>query len=171
MSRSILLIALLIGFSSRAMSAEVIMQAIPSAQVVGEGRLTYAFWDVYDATLYAPSGKLDQNRPFALSLRYMREINGNDIAMRSADEIRGQGFSDEATLARWQSQMQSIFPNVESGTILSAIFFPGDKTIFFNGRNKIGTIPDANFTREFSNIWLGDKTSKPHLRKRLLGLS
>ena len=171
MRRSVLFIAVLIGFSVPAMSAEIVLQAIPDAKVVGEGRLTYAFWDVYDATLYAPSGKLDQNRPFALSLRYMREIDGNDIAVRSVDEMRGQGFSDEAALARWRSQMIAIFPNVENGTVLSAIFYPGDKTIFFNGKNKIGMIPDADFTREFSNIWLGKKTSEPELRKRLLGLS
>lgn len=171
MRRKYLLILLLIGFSTPAMSAEAVRQAIPNAQVVGEGRLTYVFWDVYDATLYAPSGKLDQNRPFALSLRYLREINGSDIALRSVEEMRGQGFSDEAALTRWQSQMESIFPDVENGMVLSAIFFPGDKTIFFNEKNKIGVIRDADFTREFSNIWLSQKTSEPLLRKRLLGLS
>ena len=43
---------------------------VPNAQKVGEGRLTYLFWDVYDATLYAPAGAWDNDKPFALQLSY-----------------------------------------------------------------------------------------------------
>jgi hypothetical protein len=170
MRYSLVFVLFLFGFSAPAISAEVIKRSIPNAQIVGEGRLTYAFWDVYDATLYAPSGALKQNKPFALSLRYMREIKGEDIADRSVQEIRKQGFSNEESLAIWHEQMKAIFPDVQDGTVLSAVFIPNQKTIFYHDNQPIGTIQDGEFTRLFSNIWLSEKTSEPELRKELLGL-
>jgi hypothetical protein len=171
MLRNIWFIALVLGWITPAFSAEIITKLVPDAKIVGEGRMSVAFWDIYDATLYAPQGKLTQAKPFALSIRYMREIDGKDIADRSVQEIRGQGYTNEIRLAAWNAQMKKIFPDVEDGTVLLAIFIPNQKTIFYHGNTPIGTIRDAEFTRWFSNIWLGEKTSEPKLRHRLLGLS
>ena len=149
---------------------DVITKFIPDAKIVGAGTLSLAFWDIYDATLYAPDAKINKTKPFALSIRYMREIEGRDIADRSVQEIRKQGFVDEFKLAAWNNQMKNIFPNVEDGTVLSAVFIPGDRTTFYAGERQIGIIKDAEFTIWFANIWLGEKTSEPLLRRRLLGL-
>lgn len=171
MLRSALAFILMLTLYTSAYADDVILKQIPGAKVVGEGRLSIVFWDVYDATLYAPHGKLDMDKPFALSIRYMREIEGLDIAERSAEEIRGQGFSDEEKLADWNTQMKNIFPDTKHGTRLTAVFIPGKKTIFYEGDRQIGTIKDAEFTQMFSDIWLGEKTSEPGLRRKLLGLS
>lgn len=160
-----------LSFANPAWCKEPVLSMIPDAEIVGEGTLSMAFWDVYQAKLYAPSGTFSDNQPFALSIYYMRNIEGGDIADRSIEEIRGQGFSEEAKLSRWNSQMKKIFPNVRDGTVLLAIFIPDNKTIFYNGNQKIGTINDAEFTKWFSNIWLSEKTSAPELRRNLLGMS
>ena len=144
---------------------------IPQAQKVGEGRLTYAFWDVYDATLYAPNGQWDAARAFALSLHYLRPLDGSDIADRSVQEMRTQGFDDEVKLAAWNAQLKRIFPNVERGTVLSAIYTPKEGTSFFRDRELIGEIKGDEFAHHFFAIWLGEKTSEPSLRRRLLGRS
>lgn len=171
MPRKLLLLVFAFSFSAQAFSAETIMRLIPDAKMVGQGRLSVAFWDVYDASLYAPQGKLTETGPHALSIRYMREIEGKDIADRSVQEIRDQGFSDEIRLAAWNAQMKAIFPDVRDGTMLSAVFIPGQKTVFYEGEKQIGVIKDAEFTRLFSDIWLGEKTSEPTLRRKLLGIS
>ena len=171
MQRNLVVAILVLVCAAKAMAQEPISALVPNAKVVGEGRLSMAFWDIYDATLYAPSGELAEAEPYALSIRYMREIDGSDIADRSVQEIRGQGFQDEIKLAAWNSQMKTIFPNVENGTVLSAIFIPGKETIFFHADKPIGSIKDADFTRWFSNIWLGENTSEPDLRRKLLGQS
>jgi Chalcone isomerase-like len=164
------IIALILIMTEPAISMDIITKHIPDAKVVGTGILSLAFWDIYNATLYAPDAKINKTKPYALSIKYMREIEGRDIADRSVQEIRKQGFTDEFKLAAWNSQMKSIFPNVEDGTVLSAVFFPGDKTIFYQGEKQIGLIKDPEFTSWFSNIWLGEKTSEPILRRRLLGM-
>jgi hypothetical protein len=103
-------------------------------------------------------------------LRYLRAIPGKAIAARSVTEIQRQGVQDPAVLAQWQAQMATIFPDVQEGTVLSAIFFPEGKTLFFAGDTPIGSIQDADFTRAFPAIWLGPHTAAPLLRQRLLGL-
>ena len=47
---------------------------VPEAQLVGEARMTYLFWKVYDARLYAPEGKWQPTQPFALELKYLRKL-------------------------------------------------------------------------------------------------
>lgn len=144
---------------------------VPNADEVGSARLTYMVWDVYDATLYAPNGEWQQQCPFALRLTYLRNLNGADIADRSVQEMREQGFSDETQLATWHSQMREIFPDVNKGTSLTGICTPQGDTVFLRNGEKIGVIRDPNFSRHFFNIWLGERTSEPALRKKLLGQS
>lgn len=149
---------------------ETVFAAVPKAAVVGRGVLSYAFWDVYEATLYAPESMWDPAKPFALSIKYYRVINGRDIADRSVQEMRKQGFTDEVTLAAWNSQMKAIFPDVKHGTVLTAVHLPGKQTTFFKGADTIGAIKGDDFSRLFFGIWLSEKTSEPTLRRALLGL-
>lgn len=160
---------LLCVFSQAALAADMVKRFIPDAQIVGAGRLTVMLWDVYDATLYAPGGIWSVDKPFVLSLHYLRDLSGNDIADRSVQEMRGQGFRDEVALAAWHAQMKAIFPDVNNGTTLSAVFIPGQHTEFFENNKRIGTIKGDAFLRQFSSIWLSKKTSEPALRQELLG--
>lgn len=161
-------ISLLCIFNHIATAKDFIIQNIPNAQKVGESRLSFLFWDVYDATLYAPNGNWSYNKPFALSLHYLLDIEGDDIADRSVEEMRGQGLRNEALLANWHGQMKRIFPDVRNGSVLSALFIPGQKTVFYENNRWIGTITGSGFTHWFSSIWLSERTSQPKLREELL---
>lgn len=169
--RNLLIILLIYIFYIPAIYAgDMIYKSIPDAQKIGEGRLSFLVWDVYDATFYAPSAKWQQNKPFALSLHYLISLKGKDIAHRSIEEMQKQGFKDEEKLAKWKEQMIEIFPDVQKGSELTAIFKPGKSTDFYYGDRFIATINDADFSKHFADIWLGEKTSEPLLRKKLLGI-
>jgi hypothetical protein len=166
-----LLITLMMGlcFSLAVNAKEVIDDYISDAQVVGEGRLTYLFWDVYDASLIAPKGEWKNDKPFALKLTYLRKLEGKKIAERSIQEMRGQGINDEVKLATWHSQMINIFPDVDDGYQLMGIRDQQANTLFYHDNMLIGRIDDAEFTQAFFDIWLSDKTSEPKVRRKLLG--
>ncbi len=76
---------------------------------------------------------------------------------------------NEIRLATWNNQLKSIFPDVKNGTILSAVYFPGKNTVFYEDNNAIGAIKGDDFARLFFGIWLSEKSSKPELRRNLLG--
>ena len=142
---------------------------IPDASLVGEGRLKVLFWKVFDAQLYAPAGEWSMQKPFALSLAYLRRLKGDKIAERTIDEIRDQGFSDEAKLEAWFAQIVAIFPDVDSRTTITGVFNEQKQTLFFMNGSFIGRIEDPEFGENFFNIWLGEKSSQPKLRNQLIG--
>ncbi len=161
--------ALVILGMTSAYAIDPIFSAVPNAEKVGKGRLSYIFWDIYDATLYAPNGTWDEAEPFALHLSYLRPLLGKKIADRSAEEIRGQGFADEIKLAAWHAQMRKIFPDVDEGVSLTGIHTKTGETIFYQDSTEIGRIKDPEFSKAFFSIWLGEKSSAPDLRRQLLG--
>lgn len=138
---------------------------------VGEARFTYLVFDVYDAKLLAPKGVWSFEKPFALELTYLRNLSGQKIAVRSAKEIRDQGFDNELLLAGWYSQMKDIFPDVSKGSVITGVYLPNDETLFYHGDELIGRVQDPKFGRKFFGIWLSDKTSEPEFRKKLTGLT
>ncbi len=164
-------IALCLMIPTPVFADSVVENYVPNAQKVGEGRLTFLAWDVYDATLYAPKGKWKDTQPFALKLSYLRSVSGDDIADTSMKEIRNQGFNNEIKLAAWHAQLKKIFPDVQEGSELIGIYNQAGETIFYNGPNQIGQVNDPEFSHLFFNIWLDTKTNVPRLRKKLLGRS
>jgi hypothetical protein len=168
--RNFFLILMLLLSALPAMANEVANKNVPNAQMVGKGRFTFALWNVYDAMLYAPEGKWSPDKPYALSLRYLLDLKGTDIAKRSVEEMKKQGFSNKTKLSIWQKEMGKIFPNVTKGSELTAVLTDKKSTVFYSKEKFIGTIEDAEFGTYFFNIWLGKKTSDPVLRRKLLGL-
>lgn len=144
---------------------------MPDAQLAGKARLKYLAWNVYDAELYAPSGRWNPDAPYALSLYYLRAFSGKSIATRSVEEIRKQGFKNEAVLSDWQRKMEKIFPDVTNKTNITGVRDKNGHAIFFRNGKKIGTIRDREFSDRFFSIWLGNEASDPEFRRKLTGAS
>jgi len=168
MNKIILSLLILTCLQAPVFASNVIDDYLSDGEVVGKGRLTYLFWDVYDATLIAPNGVWKSDQPFALKLTYLRNIEGEKIAERSVEEMRAQGITDEVKLATWHTQMSKIFPDVIEGTNLIGIRDQQGYAIFYSDDQQIGRIDDVEFSQAFFNIWLSEKTSSPKLRLKLL---
>lgn len=164
----VLLLVKTLVLSSQVMAVSTYIE---NPEPVGQARLAVMFWDIYDAQLIASEGDFDPQKPFALSLTYLRKFEGKNIASRSIDEMRDQGMKDEVKLAKWFEKMQQVFPNVDEGQTITGIVDSGQNSHFYFNDTKVGTIEDPEFTQWFFNIWLSEKTSQPKMRNKLLGLS
>ncbi|MDK1288121.1 chalcone isomerase family protein [Pseudoalteromonas umbrosa] len=138
-------------------------------QVGQTARMTYLFWDVYDISLYSSSGSYDSLAPFVLQLTYLRDLDGEEIAKRSLEEMQKQGFNDEALGAKWLLQMKQIFPDVTENYSLYGVRDENGTTRFYDSEKLLGEITDQNFTKWFFDIWLSEKTTEPKMRLKLLG--
>jgi hypothetical protein len=138
--------------------------------LVGKARLSFLFWDVYDAQLYAPQRVFSPDGMYALSLRYLMDFSGPDIAERSLDEMRGQGYRDKLQLDRWLVEMLTIFPDVQAGDELIGVRSVIGESYFLHNGKVIGTVTDPLFADAFFGIWLAPNSSEPKLRKKLLGI-
>jgi hypothetical protein len=65
----LLLIVLWLTTSASVASAERVPE---SYRLVGAGRLSVLFWDIYNIQLWAPDGQYRPDQPFALELRYLK---------------------------------------------------------------------------------------------------
>lgn len=146
-----------------------VAETLGEARRVGEHRFHKFFFHVYDAVLWAAGGKWSRRAPHALEIRYARDFAGRDLAARSIAEMKLQGWRDEAKLARWEAQMQRIFPDIKPGDRLVGIALPGKEARFHDGRRWLGTVEDPEFVEAFFGIWLDEKTSEPAMRRELLG--
>ena len=171
MSRRVMTLLCLLWAGSAQANWGVARQALEQPAVVGQARLTVLLFKVYDATLYAPKGRYQANQPFVLTLRYLREFKGEKIAQRTVEEMRKQGFMNEAKLASWLRTMNALFPDVQPGVELSAVRLPSGATDFYQGEQPIGQVQDPEFGKQFFAIWLGEKTSEPVMRRQLLKLA
>lgn len=143
--------------------------SVPAADLVGQGRLTFLGFKVFDAELYAPRGRYSPSKPFALKLTYLRNFKGSAIAERSAAEMAKQGGVSKAQLAAWTRKMTAIFPNVSAGQTITGVKTAKGSSVFYSGNRKLGTIKDPAFSQRFFSIWLGNRTQNPRLRARLVG--
>lgn len=175
------LASLLVGFSAlfaglsqanAEQPPEQVLQAIPNIQKMGEGRLTWWGFHVYDSALWSAKPGTDFNyrtTPHWLFLRYARDFDGADIAERSREEIEDQGLVDAKLLPGWEKQMSDLFPDVKEGESLSALYLPGKGAEFFYNGQPLGQMSDPDLATAFMGIWLDKKTSAPDLRLELLG--
>lgn len=160
-------------------SGAALAQALPQPVVqahaalglkeTGAGRFRWFGLHVYDARLFAPSGKFSFAEPYALALRYARELQGSRIAEASSEEIARLGFGTESQRAAWDAQMRKIFPDVKAGNELVGLHLPGEGTRFFYDGKPVGEIADPEFARAFFSIWLDPRTKASDLRAALLG--
>jgi len=148
----------------------VAKEFVPKADIVGQVRMKYMMLNIYDATLYAPSGQWSFSQPFALELHYLISLKGSAIAKRSIDEMQNLGLHDSDTQQKYYDQMAKIFPNVQSGDVITGLCDKNGHSIFYLNNKKIGQIDDPDFSKYFFGIWLNEKTSEPKLRRQLLGM-
>jgi hypothetical protein len=145
----------------------------PMLSKLGEGRLRFFGLHVYDSSLWTDGPRFDPNSNFALEIRYAMGLKGDDIALRSIQEMRTVGYADEAKFKDWLAIMRRTFPDITKGERLVGVASAKEGSLtavtFFHGDKELARIDNAEFARAFFDIWLSPKTSQPALRKALLG--
>jgi hypothetical protein len=162
----ILVLLVLLIASGPVFAKESLDPYVKGLQLQGKGRMTFWGFDVYDARLYV--GDQRGQTGFALDLSYLRSLKGADITKSTIDEMQRLGVS-EANRNAWGKKLDGIFPNVVSGSSLTAIHVPGRGTVFLHNGKPAGEIAGDDFAKAFFSIWLDPKTAAPKLRTALIG--
>lgn len=152
-------------------SSQALPQHYDSFQLVGKARFSVMFWDIFDSELAAPDGRFMPDQPYALTLTYLRDLSAREIVDTSISEISRQSDYRQNRLEDWRRTLERIMPTVRKGDSLTGVHDgEGAARFYYNGA-PIGKLDDAQLTKAFFDIWLGEQTSSPRLRRQLLGLS
>jgi hypothetical protein len=165
----LVLLALAVSTGSAGALTELAPPERYALQPVGQGTFRWLGLRVYDAALWAPDGRLDFARPFALVLRYARAIDGETIAERSIEEIERLGAGSPVQRASWAQRLRAAMPDVAVGDQITGVHRPGKGARFYLNGRPLGEIDDPAFSRAFFAIWLDPRTRAPALRAALIG--
>lgn len=138
-------------------------------RIQGQGEMRWFGLRLYQASLWAPDGRWQAERPYALELRYARDIPSARLVQASIEEMQRLGSADDARLARWKLELQRVFPDVRSGDVIHGLHLPQRGAEFYHQGRLTGRIEDVEFARAFFAIWLDPRTREPALRASLLG--
>lgn len=137
---------------------------------IGEGEMSVLFWSLYKAELYGSSAPFNQaQRPLALKITYLRDIKRDDLIDATEQQWKKIDYT-HSNIELWLQQLKSIWPDIKKNDVLT-IRVEENLSHFYQKDTLIGTVNDADFGPAFMSIWLSDKTTRPDLRKQLLGLS
>ena len=136
---------------------------------LGSGEMRWFGLSIYQASLWSATARFDGSAPFALVLRYSRDIPGSRLVSTSIDELKRLGTRDDATLKRWEALLAGVFPDVKSGDSIVGVSLPSRGALFYHQGRLTGEIIDQEFAQAFFAIWLDERTRAPDLRARLLG--
>ena len=150
-----------------AQNITLVNQQIAQAEVVGEGRLVYWGFKLYDAQLFA--SKQSQGG-YALDLQYLRQFEAQDLYKQTIDEMEKMGVTKEKRTL-WDPQLNKAFKTVKKGDSITAIKKSHDLTQLFHNGLLISEIRGEELSKAFFGIWLHPRTSVPKLRQSLLGNS
>ena len=164
---------LLLQLSLAAQSASDITHSpLPSLSDLhhcGSARLKVLFWEVYESHLFTPVNTCaEQARPLYLEIEYLRDIKGEALVEQTAKEWRQQGL-EAAEQERWLEQLGALWPDVAPGDRIGLYLDSHGAANFYFNDQLLGHIADAAFGRHFVGIWLSENTTRPNLRKQLLG--
>ena len=143
---------------------------IHAAEPYGSGDMTWLRIPVYDASLWTDARNWSMESAFALTLDYHMSIKSNALVERTIEEMERQpGF--DAERRDYASELATVFPDVKDGDRITALYQPGEAVRFFHNAKYTGSMESKDFAQAFFGIWLGESTSEPEIRKKLLKLS
>ncbi|MBA5606075.1 chalcone isomerase family protein [Duganella sp. FT3S] len=144
---------------------------LPQAVALGSGDLRWLGFRIYHATLWAGQRPFQPERPFALQLRYYRNISRERLVQASLDEMRrlGRANVDAATLTQWESKLTRAFTDVAPDDELIGVYAPAHGMRMYNRQGLLADIDDVPLARAFFGIWLDESTRDQGLRSKLLG--
>ena len=140
-------------------------------RLVGQQRLTYWGFDIYDASLWASAPFAPEawaKQTLVLTLRYLRDFKGADIAQRSIDEMQGQRTLTPAQLKNWSALLQALIPNVRVGESITGFYQPDKGMQLLHQDRLLGDLSDTELAQRFLGIWLAPESSQRQLRLQLL---
>ena len=135
--------------------------------LVGEARLDFFIWPVYEGRLYSNTGSFSfpDTQPFALAIEYRRDFQGAALVDETRRQWKAMGYSVRED---WLSALAALLPDVSRDDVITLFVDSyGHSTLYLN-ETLLGSIDDPDFSEQFAAIWLSEHTTRPEFTQKLL---
>lgn len=136
-------------------------------RLVGQGQMSWMFFDLYQAHLYSADGRYQEGQtPLALTLRYQKAISRDALIEATITEWQRLNIQ---VAPNWITQLTRFWPSVKKGDELAIRVEEGGVSGFYFNQVPIGDIKDPAFGPAFLAIWLSSNSLNPKLTQQLKG--
>jgi len=136
--------------------------------LIGEGVLKVFIWDIYTLRLFSESKKFDKDQALVLEFEYLRNTSKKSVIKASVIELKKVNISNNK-LEIWEGYLEQSISDMLKGEKAAIYWEPSGKIIFYVKGGKKVVIQDNEFADAYINIWLGENTERPKLRKKIIG--
>ena len=144
--------------------------SVGTLQMVGQARLEFMLWPIYDSRLYSTDGNYQEGQlPLRLDIQYLRDVDAENLVKHTQSEWQRQGLSHGGAQL-WLATLSRLLPSVRQNDVLTLVVDEQGSSAFSVNGEPLGSIDDPHFGQHFLAIWLSPNTSRPELRQALLGL-
>ena len=150
-------------------SFSVFADTVHNLKNVGQGKMSWLFMDIYQASLFSSDGRYQPRQyPQALTLRYQRNISKNALLKATKQQWQKLSIAQER-YQEWLPQLARLWPEIKNGDSLTFWVSKNGLGDFYHNDNWLGRIDDPELSDAFLSIWLSKNSSEPGLRRKLIG--
>ncbi|MCR6660577.1 MAG: hypothetical protein NVV72_14990 [Asticcacaulis sp.] len=122
---------------------------VPQPGLVGSGRLNILTVPVLDISLFAPQSHWRPDRPYALQVTFLRDLEARRMAGHIRDEMQHIGAGDAGRLELWTRELEAVLPDMRRGDVLTGVRDQGARSSFFTVTDLWGISRKMDFQRLF----------------------
>ncbi|MBR9874691.1 MAG: hypothetical protein GYB23_10525 [Vibrionaceae bacterium] len=147
-------------------------------KTVGEAKLTWFIFDIYESRLRAPDGRYQVGsdvspHPIALEIYYQRDVTKQQLLEVTDEQWQKLGVNKQRR-QEWLSELSKMYPNINKGDELAYVTDGKAGHLIYRRAGDafmqtVGYVEDEGLNDAFLSIWLSPKTEFPKLRKQLIG--
>ncbi len=147
-------------------------------KTVGEAKLTWFIFDIYESRLRAPDGRYQVSsdvspHPIALEIYYQRDVTKQQLLEVTDEQWQKLGVNKQRR-QQWLSELNKMYPNIKKGDELAYVTDGKAGQLLYrqygdSASKTVGYVEDEGLNDAFLSIWLSPKTEFPKLRKQLIG--
>lgn len=138
-------------------------------KMVGQGKMSWLFIDLYKATLYSATGQYKQQHyPQALNILYHKNIAKEHLIRATQQQWQNLDVKEKQS-QQWLTKLNRIWPDISKGDELLFKVEEDGSGYFYHNNQLLGAVNNQQFSEAFLAIWLSKNSSEPKLRQQLLG--
>ena len=134
--------------------------------LIGEGVLKVFIWDIYELRLFSKTNIYDRNDIFVLEFEYLRDTSKASVIKASIVELKKLNLS-KTKLEKWEKYLEKSIKDMKAGEKAALLFRPNLGVTFYASDRFNITIDNVEFANSYIDIWLGENTARPKLRKQI----
>ena len=136
--------------------------------LIGEGVLKVFIWDIYKLRLFSETNIYNRNETLVLEFEYLRDTSKASVIKASIVELKKLNLSN-SKLEKWKKYLEKSIKDMKEGEKAALLFKPNAGLTFFASDKFNITIDNVEFANSYIDIWLGENTARPKLRKQITG--